>query len=304
MPPAPPYQRIVLALRRRIDNGELPAGARLPSTRELAREWGVALATAAHALRELAAQGLVHTAPRQGTVVASSGGKAAAAVELSTERIVASAIALADAEGISAVSLRAVAARLGAPVMSLYRHVPSKEALLRAMVDSVLGEERLPRHAPLSWRAQLETCARSQWRTLRRHPWAARQVSITRPHPLPNAIEYAEWVLRALEGHGLDAATRMRLHILLYGFIQGIAVNLETEAEAAGETGLSDDAWMSTQLDAFDALAKSGRYPAFGRLLGEFHAGFELDFDVLFEQGLGLVLDGFAQVIARAQKRR
>jgi DNA-binding transcriptional regulator YhcF (GntR family) len=297
----PPYQRIATALRHRIESGELAPGDLVPSTRELAREWDVALATAAHALQALAREGLVRGVPRVGTVVATAtaGPQRNPEPELSRGRIVAAAMQIADREGIGALTLRGVAAKLDAPVMSLYRHVGSKAELVRAMADAALGEESLPSARPPGWRAQVELAARAQWRVLRRHPWLARVMSLTRPNPLPHAMAHAEWLLRALEGHGLDAAERMRLHVLIYGFVQGIAVNLETEAEVAGETGVTDEQWMESQLGAFTALARSGRYPAFAEVLRELDSGFDLDFDALFEQGLAALLDGFAGRLER-----
>ncbi|MBC3992979.1 winged helix-turn-helix transcriptional regulator, partial [Streptomyces sp. AC563] len=70
-PDQPPYLRIVGELRRRIAEGELTPGDRVPSTRQIAREWGVALATATKALTTLRLEGLVVTRPRAGTVVAT-----------------------------------------------------------------------------------------------------------------------------------------------------------------------------------------------------------------------------------------
>jgi DNA-binding transcriptional regulator YhcF (GntR family) len=297
----PPYQRIAESLRRRIESGQLKPGERVPSTRAIARRWGVALATAAHALGALTAEGLVRTVPRVGTVVASPPSKAAARdqPELSRARIVETAIAIADAEGLAAVSLRGVASHMGAPVMSLYRHVKGKDELLRAMTDVAMGEAALPARRPSTWRVQLEVAARGTWSVLRRHPWLARTMNITRPMPLPNAIAYADWILHALDGLGLDAAQRMRLHIVLYAFVQGMAVNLEVEADAASETGMNDSDWMDSQLGAFAALAQSGRYPAFAAVLNELDAGFDLEIDVLFELGLKSVLDGFARTIGK-----
>ncbi len=298
----PPFRRIADALRRRIEQGQLSPGDRVPSTRELAREWGVALATAAHALRTLAHAGLVRPVPRIGTVVADLRGRPAPRpreAELTRERIVEAATAIADVEGLPALSLRGVAARLGAPVMSLYRHVASKDALLVMMTDAALAEERLPASRPRSWRAALEIAARASWRNLKRHPWLVRTLALSRPHPLPNAIAYADWVLGALRDRGVDAQARMRLHIVLHGFIQGLAVNLESEAEALGQTGMHHDQWVDAQLGAFDALAKTGRYPAFAATLDDLDAGFTLDFDELFELGLGALLDGVARIVER-----
>ncbi|MFV2120761.1 GntR family transcriptional regulator, partial [Streptomyces sp. Act-28] len=65
-----PYRRITADIRRRITEGELLPGDRVPSTRKLAEQWGVALATATRALTELRLEGYVETRPRAGTVVA------------------------------------------------------------------------------------------------------------------------------------------------------------------------------------------------------------------------------------------
>jgi hypothetical protein len=176
--------------------------------------------------------------------------------------------------------------------MSLYRHVHGKEELIQRMTEAVLCEESLPDIPPKGVRAQLEVAARAEWRVFKRHPWVARVLKMTRPEPMPNAIALAEWVLRALEEAGLDAATRLRLHILIHGFVQGVAVNLESEAVAARETGMSEDDWMRENDSAFRQLAASGRYPAFGRAFASLSAGFDLDLDEVFEMGLRTMLDG------------
>jgi AcrR family transcriptional regulator len=297
----PPYLSIVKELRRRVTTGDLRAGDPIPSTRALARKWKVALATATKALAVLSQEGLVEAVPRVGTVVAqprprTNGGVAGEPreQELSRDRIVAAAIALADAQGLDALSIRGVAGKLGVPAMSLYRHVPGKEALLDAMTDAVLGEEALPRVRPEGWRAQLELGARLEWQLHRRHPWVARLLTVTRPRPLPNAIHHAEWMLGALEGLGLDATTMMQIHITVHGFVSGVAANLEAEAQAEAESGLNEDEWMQTQEARFQALASSGAYPAFARTLGSFVDGFDFHLDTLFEFGLRALLDGFA----------
>jgi AcrR family transcriptional regulator len=76
--------------------------------------------------------------------------------ELTRERVVCTAIAIADAEGLPALSMRRVADDLGIATMSLYRYVPGKEELVLLMADSTLGEERLPELPPPDWRAHLE----------------------------------------------------------------------------------------------------------------------------------------------------
>jgi DNA-binding transcriptional regulator YhcF (GntR family) len=310
---APPSKHIAADLRRRIVSGVLRPGDRLPSTRDLAREYRVAIATATRALEALRHEGLTRSIPRVGSVVAGAGPRTASREpdsrdgELSLSRIVRAAIDSADAEGLAAVSIRGIATRLGTPVMSLYRHVPGKDALLFHMTDAVLAEESLPAKPPSGWRAQLEFAARTEWRVLRQHPWLAQVMKITRPQPLPHALALADWVLRALEGRGLSAAEMMNLHIVLHGFVQGIASNIEAEAQAANESGMSDDEWMRGQESAFEALAASGRYPSFAAVHARLRTGFELDFDALFEVGLRAFLDGLEPMFderRRGKKKR
>ncbi|WP_405140866.1 TetR/AcrR family transcriptional regulator C-terminal domain-containing protein [Sphaerisporangium sp. NBC_01403] len=299
----PPYLRIAAEIRRRIADGELAPGERVPSTRRIAREWDVALATATKALTALRQEGLVEARPRAGTVVAPlepaperPRHRAAADPdhELTRERIVRAAIEIADAEGLAALSMRGVAARLGVATMSPYRHVNSKDDLILLMADAAFGEESYPAEVPSGWRARLELGGRKLWEIHRRHPWLAQITALTRPVALPSLMVHAEWALSALDGHGLGPATMLDLHVLFYSYVQGIAANLERAAQAEALTGLSEDQWMDLQAPALTAIAASGDCPTFARITGELVNGYELRLDELFELGLKQMLDGLA----------
>ncbi|WP_344495984.1 GntR family transcriptional regulator [Nonomuraea monospora] len=173
-------------MRRRIAVGELVAGERLPSTRQIVREWGVAMATASKVLSRLQEEGLARAVPGVGTVVAGRAMVARAPVQdLTTQRIVRVAIGIADGEGLAAVSMRRVATELGASAMSLYRHVAGKDELVHLMTDVVYGEDPPPDRIPRGWREQLELALGQQWRIHRRHPWLARAISLMRPEFVP-----------------------------------------------------------------------------------------------------------------------
>ncbi|WP_239470256.1 TetR/AcrR family transcriptional regulator C-terminal domain-containing protein [Archangium violaceum] len=310
--PDPPYVRIVTELRRRIAAGELRAGDRVPSNRQLAKEWGVALATATKALATLRQEGLVRAVPRVGTVVAPSEPPSAppaepsprpsrrradpdSTQELTRERIVRAALGIADAQGLAALSMRSVAARLGVPTMSLYRHVPGKDELVLLMADAVFAEAELPREPPPGWRAQLELVMRLQWSLYNRHPWLARALSITRPQLIPSGMAHTEWALRAVDGLGLDLNTMLLVHIMVLGYVRGVAIELEAEAEAQAETGLTSDEWIQS-LDAMMAeILASGRYPMLARLSAE--PDMKSDVDTLFEFGMRRMLDGLAVLL-------
>ncbi|WP_326595032.1 TetR/AcrR family transcriptional regulator [Streptomyces sp. NBC_01803] len=94
---------------------------------------------------------------------------------LSRARIVEATVGLLDAEGLGAVSMRRVAAELGAGHMSLYWHVATKSALLELALDEVFGEVgRPPAHLP--WPEQLRALAAALRAMFRDHPWATRLI--------------------------------------------------------------------------------------------------------------------------------
>ncbi|MFB8029982.1 TetR/AcrR family transcriptional regulator C-terminal domain-containing protein [Streptomyces sp. NPDC056465] len=308
----PPYLRIAAEIRRRVEQGELAPGERVPSTRHIAREWGVALATATKALTHLRLEGVVEAKPRVGTVVAAPTAPVrgqrsapptttppgpAAEPDLSLERIVRTAVDIADAEGLPALSMRGIAARLGVAAMSPYRYVTGKDDLILLMADAAFGEQFYPATAPDGWRARLELGARTLWTLHKRHPWLAQLSSLTRPLLLPNLMVHGEWSLSALDGHGLDTTTLFDIHVLLYSHVQGLAVHLEREAHAAAATGQDEDQWMDSRGDALRSLVDSGRFPTFANVVSSFDDGYDLRLDTLFELGLKALLDGLAPVI-------
>lgn len=299
MPTESPYLRIAGVLRRRIVSGELAPGDRVPSTRAIVQEWGVAMATATKALSALRGEGLVRAVPGVGTVVAersapdpSGAGNGPA---LSRERIVRTAVGLADAEGLPAVSMRRVATILATSTMALYRHVPGKAELVRLMSDEAFGERPLGA-APQDWRPGLELAARWLRSVYGRHPWMAQAVaSFTRPTATPHAMRYTEWVLRALAGTGLPPQTKLYIHLTLFAHVQGLAMAGELESQARQDTGLSAEEWMVRNEPHFDTISASGEYPFLNSLFE--YEEFELDLDILFEFGLRRTLDGIAVMI-------
>ncbi|MFC8452486.1 TetR/AcrR family transcriptional regulator C-terminal domain-containing protein [Kitasatospora sp. NPDC057223] len=332
--PVPPSVRILTELRRRIAAGELSPGDRVPSTRRITQEWGVAMATATKALSTLRQEGLVRAVPGVGTVVAGpsaaapapsapppseppappaspapppqGGAPATAPVrrargaerELTRERIVRAAVGIADAEGIGALAMRRIAAELGAATMSLYRHVADKDQLVLLMMDQVMVDNPLPEALPPGWRAGLETIARTQWQIYRRHPWLAVVMSFTRPVPSPAAAIHTERSMAALAGLGLGMEQIAQTAVTLAGYVCGLAVNFESEAAAERDSGLSSDEWLAMTEGEGDlgALVEAGEFPMFTALA----EGPEIDLslDGLFEFGLARMLDGVGLLIA------
>jgi AcrR family transcriptional regulator len=195
--------------------------------------------------------------------------------------------------------MRSVAARLGVPTMSLYRHVPGKYEFVLLMADAVFAEAELPRNPPPGWRAQLEWLMRLHWSLYRRHPWLARVISITRPQLLPSGMGHTEWGLRALDGLGLELDTMFQVYLSLIGFVRGLAVELEAEAEAEAETGLTSDEWMKAQDAEMGRILASGDYPMLSRISEMADESFDHSLDTLFESGLQRMLDGIAELLRR-----
>ncbi|NEA37518.1 TetR/AcrR family transcriptional regulator C-terminal domain-containing protein [Streptomyces sp. SID13031] len=313
---AAPYQEIATEFRRLIASGKLQPGDRMPSTRALVREHGIAMATATKVLTTLQQDGLIHARPGVGTVVGPAGSANRAAGGstggvlrgapvggdpgvLSKEQVVRTAIRIADGEGLGALSMRRVAAELGFSTMALYRYVGGKDALLLQMVDTAFGDFPLPGRQPASWRAGIEAAARAQWAAYRAHLWLAGAVTIGRPQVLPNLLPHTDAVLRAVSGFGVDANTSMYAAITVFGYVRGVALNLEPEAQAEQDTGLTADEWADHQTGRLAALIVEQDLAGF-RALGE-PDGFDFDFDLdqLFEFGLGIVLDGLAVKLQR-----
>ncbi|MBB5804599.1 DNA-binding transcriptional regulator YhcF (GntR family) [Saccharothrix ecbatanensis] len=293
------YQRIAREIRDRIESGELRPGDRVPSTREITVNWNVAMATATKALFTLRTEGVVRPVAGVGTVVSSEGGETARPraqeTDLTGERLVLAAVRVADADGLDGMSMRRVASQLGVATMSLYRHVENKDELVLRMIDHVLGEEELPDPAPRTWRERLEVSARLQWRLFQEHSWLAPAMSMTRPQLLPSAITHTEWMLSALDGRGLSLEEMMHAVVTVFGFVRGVAVNIEPEAGQRHDTGITGDEWMTQQAPALLDIAATGRFPMFSQVIG---TEVDMELDTLFEFGLARMLDGIGEWIS------
>ncbi|MFE4619046.1 TetR/AcrR family transcriptional regulator C-terminal domain-containing protein [Streptomyces sp. NPDC056747] len=291
----PPYLAIAAELRRRIRCGELSPGDRVPSTRAVTREWGVAMATATKALGVLRQEGLVRPEPGVGTVVVTQKGAAPDAEPLSRKRLVDAALELADAEGLNALTMRRVATVLGVSTMTLYRHVPGKAELVRLMADAACGEVPLG-PVPPEWRVGLERGARWLRGVYSRHRWMAHAMaSFTRPVATANAMAYTEWVLRSLRGTPLTHTEKLHAHLLIFAYVQGLSMADDLEEQARQDTGISDGEWMEQNEPRFDAIQAGGSYPELNSVTSG--GGFGLDLDALFEFGLQRTLDGIASMI-------
>ncbi|MEU8616846.1 TetR/AcrR family transcriptional regulator C-terminal domain-containing protein [Streptomyces sp. NPDC048623] len=290
----PPYLAIADEIARRIRSGALAPGDRVPSTRAITREWGVAMATATKALAALRREGLVRPEPGVGTVVVAVPADRSAA-QLSRGRIVAAAIGLADAEGLGALTMRRLATVLSVSTTALYRHVPGKGELVRLMTDAVCAELPLG-PVPADWRTGLDRGARWLRGVYARHRWMAHAMAgFMRPVAAPHAPAYTEWVLAVLRSTPMTAGQKLHSHLAIFAYVQGVGMAEDLEERARQETGLSGEEWRERNEPRFDAIRSAGSYPLLNALTEE--GGFALDLESLFEFGLRRTLDGIAVMI-------
>jgi DNA-binding transcriptional regulator YhcF (GntR family) len=297
-----PYLAIVADIRDRIASGQLRTGDKVPSTRQLVRDWGVAIATATRALSTLQSEGLVRAVVGVGTVVADRPQGTVlprpareAEQELTRERIVRTAVAIADAEGLAVLSMRRLATELDAAVMSLYRHVPSKEDLMVAMVDQVYAEYPPPGPGPTGWRVAAEDMARRMWALCKAHPWLCGVMSLVRPMLVPNGMAVTDESMRVLRDAGLDLPDSLQVTVAIAGLVIGVGISLQLEADAQRDTGMTSEEWMDSHDREFNEVGGAAKFP----MLAEVSSvpGFELRLDDVFATGLALMLDGLAQRI-------
>jgi AcrR family transcriptional regulator len=229
---------------------------------------------------------------------------------LSIDRIVHTAIQLADAEGLAALSMRRVAAELGVGTMSLYTYVPGKAELLDLMLDRVLGEVVRPDGVAGGWRAKLDAYARALWAHYHRHPWVL-GVSGARALLGPNETELFESSLSAVSGTGLSGKEMVLVVTLVGEYVRGAAGRAVEAAQAAQHTGVTDDQWWEAREGIFDQYFDASRYPTVARLDRE--GAFQppeggLDYNLQnavdsFEFGLRRVLDGIEAFVKEHSAR-
>lgn len=214
---------------------------------------------------------------------------------LDHEAITAAAIALADADGLDAVSMRKVAARMEHSPMALYRHVGSKDDLIELMYDAVLGELDLGEAPSGDWQADLARLAREVRRLHHAHPWISRLGH--RPTLGPNAIRLLEYGLAGVDRLGLGIDAMMDLMGTALQFTRGFVLQELGVAEAQQRTGLDQEAYRRQTGPFLFRLIEAGNTPYLKRLIED--AEDFPDPDVVFERRLAMVLNGLAAGLER-----
>lgn len=203
---------------------------------------------------------------------------------LSREEIVAAAVALADAAGIEAVTMRRVAAEVGAGAMSLYSYAPDKETLLELMVDHVSAELTVTDPPSGDWRTDLKAVAHRQRAHMLRHPWLPAALS-TRRVPGPHTLAFLEHALAVLRPTGLDGAAKLEVFAQLTAFVAGqVAYEVAQSAAAQSPDRAAAEARYLT------AVAADGHHPELAEALAA--PGRTLTPEATFTRFLNRLIDG------------
>ena len=211
---------------------------------------------------------------------------------LTKDRVLEAAVALADRDGIDAVSMRRLGQELGVEAMAMYRHVRDKNDLLAGIVESVIGEMPIPSSAredrtavESDWRASMRELALGARTVMLRHPWAP-AVLVGRTEVGPATLRQVDAVLGILAGAGFPLETAHHaLHVLgsrVFGFTQD-PFDESTDAEA---DPAQSAAFARAIAGTFPHVAELAVAATHGGALGGCDDEFEFRF------GLDLILDG------------
>ena len=216
------------------------------------------------------------------------------------EQIAACAIALADAEGLEAVSMRRIARELGAGTMTLYHYVRNKDDLFALMDDAIMAEVLVPAdQLPTDWRAALTAIAHHTRAAFARHPWSFEGLRNARGGP--NSLRHFEQSIGAVAGTGLDETAQLELLTLVDDYVFGFVMREQQLADFDVYEGLQQE------LVAFfeDSLA-TGEFPNVERFVenDEPTLGFARFAEMArdpgrFDRGLSVLLDGVELALAR-----
>ncbi|WP_051026735.1 TetR/AcrR family transcriptional regulator [Nocardia higoensis] len=208
---------------------------------------------------------------------------------LTLEQILDTAIALADAEGASALSMSRIAKELGFTAMSLYRYVDSKQTLVLLVLDRVIGSPPAIA-ADASWRAGLRAWAVAEFDVLARHSWYL-EIPMAGPPMGPNNMAWLEAGLATLGRTNLPEQTRFQLVMNLSLYVLGRSWAAKDVVADQGEEYDFEEVMLS--------VLDPQRFPALVSAL----AGTALDGDIDwaradFEFGLDRMLDGYERYLA------
>jgi AcrR family transcriptional regulator len=206
---------------------------------------------------------------------------------LSRDRVLRAAVAIADAGGIGALTIRSLAQELGVKPMSVYHHVANKDEILDGIVDLVFSEIELP-VAGGDWRTEMRRRADSARHVLRRHSWAIGLME-SRTSPGPATLLHHDAIIGTLRKAGFSIELTAHAYALIDSYVYGFALQ---------EAGLPFE--RDSVADLAEPMMRQfpeGAYPHLVELTTEYILQPGYDFGDEFEFGLNLIVDGLSASI-------
>jgi AcrR family transcriptional regulator len=209
---------------------------------------------------------------------------------LSRDQIADVAVAIADAEGLEAVTIRRIARELRSGAMSLYHYFDSRDELLELMGDRIAAEMLVPGRLPEHWRDALRAIAHQSRTAFARHPWLHTTLH-ERPHPTPNLMRHVEQSAQAMQPlaeAGLDPALLTAVVAAVDDYTVGYTIRESVSVGSTERVRGIEEAFSDPHVQH---LLDSGEFPLLSRFVAE---GGEFTAEDRFEDGLEWLLDGFA----------
>jgi AcrR family transcriptional regulator len=210
---------------------------------------------------------------------------------LSKERVLKAAMALADVDGIEALSMRRLAQELGVEAMSLYNHVANKGEILDGIVDLAVSEIELP-STEEEWEVAVRRCAISAHEAFLRHPWACSLVMSPGSTEIGHSarLRYIEWLLRRLREAGFSPELTYHAYHALDSHVLGFTMwQLGHLAAAKSLGGGKDFAELAAGLVR---ELRAGGYPYLAEHAEQHVTSPSDEGEGEFEFGLDLILEG------------
>jgi AcrR family transcriptional regulator len=205
--------------------------------------------------------------------------------QLSEERVLRTAVALADRHGIEWLSMRKLADELGVSAMSPYYYVPNKDRLIDGMVDLVFGEIEPP-SLDVDWKTAMRRRAVSTREALNRHRWAIGHMEGRTDHGAAN-LRLHDAVLGCLRAAGFSLEMTVHAYSVQDAYIYGFVLQ---QTDMASETPDDFAAEAQRQMDAYEDVLAG--YPHLVEVVGGHVAKAGYDYEAEFLFGLDLILDG------------
>lgn len=229
-----------------------------------------------------------------------AGSRAGRPRALDVDTVISAAIALADAEGLGALTMRRLADRLGVRPMTLYTYVPGRAELLDLMLDSVYAS--MPRHhqPDSSWQDRVRAAAHANRATFEQHPWAT-TISTARPPLGPGQMAKYEHELDAFTGSGLDDLQTDDALTHLLTFVRANAHDVTAVRHTELHEGNEDHEWWAVMQPLLAEVLDPDTYPLATRIGAASGAARNSAYDPAhaYAFGLTLVIDAL-ELLARS----